>query len=641
MKKTAAFCLSLLFCIPFFSGCSLNNGQETSTESDISSLTEQTSAETPENVADIKVGEIGGDETDALTVSEAESDPNSVKISLSKSAVNVTGNGVKVNGLTVTVGSSGTYLLSGELDGGEIIVDTTDKETVILLLNGVNITSSSGPAIFVKNAEKVIITLAQNTSNTLTDSSEYNYNATLDDSPNAALHSKADLVLNGKGSLTVNGNYNDGINCRDTLKILSCTLNITSVDDGITGKDAVITEGAVIKINAGGDGIKSTNAEDADRGYLSLTNSTVTVVSANDALQAETNLYITGGTYNLTTGGGSANASTKSGKENPGWGMWGNNSDSSSEETTESAKGIKALSLVKIQSGTFSLDTSDDSIHSNNAVQIVGGTFELSSGDDGIHADTRIDIYGGEINISKSYEGIESVIINISGGNILIEASDDGININGGDGSALGGRPGQGTFTPDSSGNQLLTVSGGKLYVNASGDGLDSNGSINMTGGTVVVDGPTNDGNGALDYAGEFTISGGTLVAIGPSGMLQSLSESSAQYSVTAGFGSSQNAGTAINLSDISGNTILTVKARKQFSSVVISTPDIKKGTEYTVSYGGNTSSQASYGLINDNSYSGGTVLGRAKAESSVTVIGTVNSGFGMGGGGMPPGGRR
>lgn len=640
MKKTAAFCLSLLLCIPFLSGCSSKNEQNSVSNPQTSSLTEQISAETPENVADIKVGEIVGGETDALTVSEAENDPNSVKISLSKNAVNVTGGGVKVNGLTATVNASGTYLISGELDGGGITVDTSDKGTVVLLLNGVNITSSSGPAIFVKNAEKVIITLAEGTSNTLTDPSDYDGNTATDDSLKAAVHSKADLVFNGKGKLTVNGNYNDGINCRDTLKILSCTLNITAVDDGITGKDAVITQGAVINVNAGGDGIKTTNSEDAEKGYLSLTNSTVTVVSVGDALQAKTNLYITGGTYNLTTGGGSANASIKNKKENPGWGLWGNNPGSSSDKTTESAKGIKALSLVKIQSGSFCLNTSDDSIHSNNAVQIIGGSFELSSGDDGIHADTRIDIYGGEINISKSYEGIESAIINISGGNIFIEAGDDGVNINGGDGSALGGRPGQGAFKTDSSGKHLLSITGGNLYINATGDGLDSNGSIKMTAGTVVIDGPTNDGDGALDYDGEFTISGGTLVAIGSSGMLKSPSSSSAQLTVTAGFESSQSAGTTVNLSDKNGNTILTVKARKKFSSAVISTPNIKKGTEYTVSYGGSTTSKAGYGLINDNSYSGGWVLGAAKAESFVTVIGTVNSSQGMGGG-MAPGGRR
>jgi hypothetical protein len=148
-----------------------------------------------------------------------------------------------------------------------------------------------------------------------------------------------------------------------------------------------------------------------------------------------------------------------------------------------------------------------------------------------MHADMTLTVNDGTLNISQSYEGLESAAIVINGGDIQITASDDGVNVAGGnDSSSTEGRLGQDAFSD--SGQYLLTINGGNLVVDAGGDGLDSNGSIVMSGGQVIVNGPTNDGNGPLDYNGTFTISGGFIVAVGSSGMAQTTSDSSSQYSL-------------------------------------------------------------------------------------------------------------
>ncbi len=640
MKKAAAFCLLLTLIISVFSGCGSPSGETTTLNTaTLESTTEpEVSAAVPESVADITAASADSSEMNAVTLSEAKSSGTSTTITLSGSSTSFSGDGVKTSGSTVTVNKSGTYIISGELNDGQIVVSCSGGE-VVLLLGGATITSKSGPAVYIRDAKKVVLTLAEGTQNTLADSTDYAAFTNDENKPNAALFCQSDLTINGTGTLKITGNCNNAVNCRDILKIINSTLNITSVDDGVIGKDAVVIENAAITANTEGDGIKATNADETTLGYLSVKNSTINVTAGNDGLQAETNLYVTGGTLNITTGGGSQNASMKSdGSMNPGWGAWGGDNASSddSADDTESAKGIKAAAFVRISSGDITLDTSDDSIHSNNAVQILGGTLKLSSGDDGVHADTKLEIKSGAMDINKSYEGLESTIINITGGKITIEANDDGININGGsDGSAMGGRPGENSFSNDSTGDRYLNISGGSLYVNSGGDGLDSNGGITMSGGTVVVDGPQNDGNGGLDYTSSFVISGGTLAVIGSSGMAQSPSTSSTQFSIAAGFSTAQSAGTVLCVTDADKNKILTVKARKQFAHVVISSPDLKNGEKYTVSYGGTVSSSADYGLITDNSYSGGESLGSATVSSAVTTIGTVGGGFG--GGGRPP----
>lgn len=313
--------------------------------------------------------------------------------------------------------------------------------------------------------------------------------------------------------------------------------------------------------------------------------------------------------------------------------------ESTNSDETLSTKGIKAGSEIIINSGNIKIDSCDDSIHSNNALTINVGNIEISSGDDGLHSDTTLDINGGEINILKSYEGIESETININNGNINLVSSDDGVNASGGtaenpaEGMQAGGHMG---MSGESSGTGLLNLNGGRLFVNAGGDGLDANGSIYMTGGTVIVCGPTNTGNGALDYDNKFEISGGALIAVGSSGMAQSASDTSSQNFVSIAL-SSQEAGTLVNVQNSSGENIITFSPLKKFEHVVISSPELKTGETYTVSVGGSMSSSCEDGLYsNDGAYSEGTEIKSftiSEVNNSVVQDGVTVQSMGGGGG--------
>lgn len=284
---------------------------------------------------------------------------------------------------------------------------------------------------------------------------------------------------------------------------------------------------------------------------------------------------------------------------------------------------------IYIEGGTFSIESIDDAIHAINGVNIADGEITITTEDDGIHADSFIEISGGAINIQKSYEGIESALITISNGDINVVSSDDGINVAGGnDSSSLNGRPGQNTFSTSSTSDNKLTINGGNVSVNATGDGLDANGSIYMTGGTVVVNGPTSNGNGSLDYDGEFNITGGTLIALGSSGMAQTPSDSSTQNSVMINFTELQTAGTNVHVEDSDGNTILTFEPEKEYQSLVMSSPSLKIDETYTL-------------LINDESTVTFTI---SKSVMRISDSGEEITGGGMnqmpgGGKGMAPGG--
>ncbi len=518
---------------------------------------------------------------------------------------------------SINITSAGTYHLTGSIDDGNITINVGDNDLVILVLDNVDITCSDSPAIYVENARKVIIIVEEGTTNTLTDGSTY---STTDDEPNGAIFSKDDLVINGTGTLNVNANYLDGIVSKDGLKIIGTTINVTANDDGIRGKDYIGIKDANITVISNSDGIKSTNDSDTEKGFILIENSILNIEAGEDGIQAETTVKIIDGEFNIETGGGSQNSSTED-----DWGNWGlrdnnmmnpiNNTDTSDEDEV-SAKGIKGNTGILIENGTFNIDSSDDSLHSNGIIIIKNGTFEIASGDDGIHADESIIIDDGYINISKSYEGIEASKIEINGGTIYIVASDDGINVAGGnDSSSISGRPGQNSFSSNT--NQTLTINGGYIEIDASGDGIDINGSGYINGGKVLVSGPTSSGDSALDYDGTLEITGGELIAAGPTGMMQTPSNSSTVYSIVYIYSDTQDANTEITIMNSDNEEIASFTPSKSYNSVIISSEELENGETYTI-------------------YSNGEEIGEITIDNIVTTVGNSNSGMqniGNGGG--------
>lgn len=508
---------------------------------------------------------------------------------------------------SITITEEGIYNLTGTITDGSITVNT--EGNVKLILDGVNITNTSGPAIYVENVEDVVIELADNSNNYLEDGSTY---SGYDTDVIGTIFSHDDITFQGNGTLEVKSNSEDAIVSKDDLKVVSGTYIINSKDDGIRGKDSVYIKGGTFTITSGGDGIKSTNDTDADKGYILIENGTFEIESTLDGIQSEQKLLIEGGTFNIKTGGGSSITSST----HEDWGRWGYYSSTTS--STESAKGIKAGDNLVIESGSFTFDTSDDAIHCNNYVGIKNGTINISSGDDGIHADAELIVDGGNINITKSYEGLEASKITINGGTINVVATDDGINVAGGNDSSATGRPGENNYSSNTS--NVLTINDGTIYVNAVGDGIDVNGSAYINGGNIKVDGPTDSGNGTLDYDSKFEVNGGTLLAGGSSGMLQGCSSSSSLYNLTITFTSTYGDGDMITIEDNSGNEIVSYSSSKNYSSLVVASPLLNKGESYTIK-------------VNGSEY-------KTFEISSITT--TIGNSMGMGGNpGVPSGGGR
>lgn len=405
-------------------------------------------------------------------------------ITLNGNTIETNNTTVDIQGSTVNIQQSGTYSFTGNLDNGHIVVNAPEMD-IELIFDGVTITNTSGPAVHVVEAKDVTITLAKNSTNSVSDGTNYTNNDEGEDDPQATIFSMSDLKIKGEenATLTVNGKYNDGIVSKDDLDIKNATITVTSVDDGIRGKDSIEIKNSTVTIDAKGDGLKSDNNTDETLGVITLEDSTI----------------------------------------------------------------------------------------------------NISAGDDAIHAIQVIEIVSGDIVVSKSYEGIEAKKINILGGNIDVTSEDDSLNVTEKQESTglniFGGRGGPGGESVLEGGE--LNIYGGNVTINSEGDGFDSNGNAVMTGGTLIVNGPTQNNNGAIDVNGSFNVSGGTIIAVGSSGMSETPSETSTQYSIQVNFETTQKAGSKVSLQDASGNEIMNFESIKDFQSVTYSSDKILKGETY------------------------------------------------------------
>ena len=270
---------------------------------------------------------------------------------------------------------------------------------------------------------------------------------------------------------------------------------------------------------------------------------------------------------------------------------------------------------VRIADGTFNLSCDEDGIHAGNDdqqdgyVYIEGGDINISVGDDAIHAEGLLIITGGDIDVSKSCEGVEGDKILVTGGDIDVISSDDGFNAAGGSSGSgdnhdgFGGGPGMGGVDMDADNDAYILITGGTININANGDGRDSNGCIGITGGSVYVLGPSDNGNGAMDYGICAAITGGEIVAVGGSGMAQGFGDESTQCSALVNFDEWVDAGETITLTDSDGKEVLSYRVDKKFNSVVISTSDMKQGDNYTLTVG----DQNSTFTLDDITYSEGS----------------------------------
>jgi hypothetical protein len=532
-----------------------------------------------------------------------------VNIVLTGASATVEGEGATVNGSQVTVTAGGNYRISGTLENGRLVVDNSDDVTVRLILGGVDITNSKSAAIFVRNAAKVVVIMPDGTENRLTDGTSYVFDDLTDEEPAAALYSKSYLSFFGTGSLNVNGRFRDGIVGKDGLVINSGIITVNAVDDGIRGKDFIVVWDGEITISSGGDGLKSDQDNDESLGFIMIENGDFKIAAtAGDAIDATTSLTIADGDFYITTG----TVTTKSaGTVTGGFpgGVPGGSSGGYSGLISE--KGLKAGGNLSILKGSFEINTADDAIHSGNQITIEDGSVSAASGDDGVHSDGAFVMNGGTLNITKSYEGIEGPSITVNGGDISLVSDDDGFNAT------------KGSATEANDGS-ILYFNGGSIAVNSSkGDGLDSNGNITMKAGTVVVHGPQSSPEVGFDVNGTFAVSGGFLIATGPNSgnMIEVPSSSSSQYSVKVTFSSSLSSSTLFHIQDADGNDCATFKPVRSVYYIVVSSPDFKNGSTYSIYTGGTYTGTESNGLYTGGIYSGGTLRKSFTITSKNTSI--------------------
>ena len=478
------------------------------------------------------------------------------------------------------------------------------------------------------------------------------------------IKSKDELTITG-GQLTVSA-QDDALTGKDSVAILDGSFVITAGGDGIkssnttdTTKGWVSIDGDSFKITAGGDGIQAETIVEINDGTFEIVSgggSTSAAASQPGQMpqggpgqgqngrmtppdwssqgqdQTSQNGQMTPPNRSNRGEQGQNGQMTPPNRPNQGQqngqrppheqgpqGQQGFNSQwqqpdtntAAGESNTQStsSKGVKAGTDLLINGGTMTVNAADDTLHSNGSITIQAGSLTLTSGDDGIHAETNLNITGSAvIDITNSVEGLEAKVVNISGGTVNVNASDDGINATSGTSSDGGFGGGMDQVQE----GVAVNISGGTITVNAQGDGLDSNGDVTVSGGTTIVYGPTNNGNGSLDYNGTADINGGIFIAAGSSGMYQGFSQNSSQSSVA--FYHNGSAGEQLTLADSAGNVVASFPGVKNYQVVLISTGRLKTGTSYTV-YTGGTLSETGSGAVTDGTIKNGTAVMTVTAE--------------------------
>lgn len=495
---------------------------------------------------------------------------SAVKITLNGSSAVVSGSGVNISGSTVTITSAGTYIISGSLSDGQIVIAASDSDKVQLVLNNAEINCNTSAAVYVKSADKVFVTLPAGTTNSLGGGTEYVQ--TDDNTVDGVIFSKSDLTLNGTGTLKIDADYRHGIVTKDTLCITGGTYVIDAVKTCLAGKDGIKILDGSFTLTAGSKGLNSGNDDDAREGSIYIAGGTFTIKSEDDSIHADGSCIIAGGTYTIAAGD----------------------------------DGIHANYDTVITDGSITITDSYEGIEGRR-ITVSGGTINLTASDDGINAAT-----GGSSDEQRMPGGQQGEFGGFGRQKGADVQSQDGQQSQEMQMPQDGQQPQEMQAPASRSASDddvYVKITGGTITVNAGGDGIDSNGNLYITGGTVYVAGPTSNGDGALDYEEEASITGGTLIAAGSSGMAQGMGSNSTQCSMLVNLSETIAAGSVISLKDSSGNVLISWTSPKQFSSVVISTAELAQGSTYTL------------------------VTGDTQTEVTLSSVATTSGNAGFGGG--------
>lgn len=485
----------------------------------------------------------------------------------------IEGSGAKVTTEGITITEEGEYILTGTYKNKKIKVEAADDAKVRIILKDAVIENENGAAIYVKSADKVFVTLAEGSSNTISGVTEI---ISEEEETDGAVYSKSDLTVNGEGTLSVNCTDGKGIVSKDDLKIISGSINIESSNHALSGKDSVRIAGGTIKIKAGADGIHSGNDEDTEKGYVYIAEGNIEIDASDDGIHAETKTVIADGIINIIN----------------------------SEEGIEGA-------IVEIAGGEVNVNSKDDGINasdgSKNTENTKPGGFNMQQ------PEGDFSLQGGDFNgfnengDKQPREGFNEIGEGNHKPGFGEKPENDGgffgpefdKNPQGNDpGFTEGFKNGSENDTSiDLTQSVYILISGGNINVNAAGDGFDANGSVYVTGGNVRISGPENDGNASLDYDSKAVITGGSFIACGSDGMAMNFT-GSAQGCILLKLSQSHDSGEEIIVMDKDSNVILSYTPQSKFESILLSSKDIKEGETYTVSIGGETQNVTMESLI-------------------------------------------
>lgn len=527
-------------------------------------------------------------------VSEKESAvENAATVDLSTLSKDVNADGATVlsNDVT-TITTAGSYILTGAYAG--ITVSVGNGETAHLFLNNATISGGAGIAISSTNKKStLIITACENTENEV---------ASKGDDANA-IHVKGTLKINGTGTIKVSAKKN-GIKVSKGLSIADSTINLTVENHALSARFIEAENAKINVLSAGKDALNAecddeTQEFTLDEGYVSLKSSKVFASVSGDGIQADTFVYITGGSVDIKTAATFVSYSAESmaaydlTEDDFRYIKSGDTykkiddvaSKGARYAMIQSAKGIKCGEIkyeidgteyvvtknsnyfIVIDGARVKINSSDDAIHTNSGnVLIKSGTLDLTTLNDGIHADELVKIDGGEITVNGAYEGIEGAYVEIGGGTIYITASDDGIN----------------AASDDESVNEHIIISGGTITVDASGDGLDSNGTIYVTGGTLIVYGPTTGADTGLDADGGILIDDGNVFVATTKEMIEIPASNSKSNVLVYGVNTVQ-AGSEIILTNADGGEMVRITLKKQAQAIILSTPELATNGTYSL----------------------------------------------------------
>ena len=521
-----------------------------------------------------------------------------VRITLTGDGASISGNGAYVYDGNVVISEAGRYVFSGSLEDGSIIVDAHDSSKVWILLDGVEISCSDDACIQVDQADKVFLTLAQDSQNILKSGAEYSDTA-LSDGTDGAIFAHDDLTINGSGSLEVTAQYRHGVSANDDLVITGGNITITAAEDAIHANDSIRIKEAAITVTAGDDGLLTAN--EVENGYLYIESGTLDITAAGDGIHT---------TGEITVAGGEINISSRD-------------------------DGIHSDSSVFIQDGTILISDCYEGIEAL-IIDVSGGDVTVVPQDDGFNANGGSSMFGtggmmgGHMGGGQMREGMTSGAF--EQGQMNEGETNGSQNETGGMGR--GGKGGRGRMdtegmsgempTPPDMGSEdmagekpaeeetsaddgstqsaaaaeneetYISISGGTIkIINETGrdaDGFDSNGDIKISGGAIYISMLGTGSNCALDYASEnggcAEITGGTIIACGASSMAETFDSTSTQASILYNTSETAEAGTMLTVTDADGSVLLSWEVPCSFNSALISCPQMKVGSSYTIQIG-------------------------------------------------------